>query len=55
MDVRQIWAKSDAVVQQVKRHLPHQRTGYVVMNETAAARADGMDRLLRLEAPEVRA
>ncbi|KAL4425242.1 hypothetical protein ABPG75_009258 [Micractinium tetrahymenae] len=48
-----VWAKSDVVVRLVKELLPGQPVGYVVMNETAAARAAGMHRLLRMPGAEV--
>ena len=48
-----VWAKSDAVVLGVKELAPKQHVGYVVMNETAAARAAGMGALMRLPAAEV--
>ncbi len=40
-------------VRLVKELLPGQPVGYVVMNETAAARAAGMHRLLRMPEAEV--
>ncbi|PRW33921.1 glycerophosphodiester phosphodiesterase GDPD4 isoform X1 [Chlorella sorokiniana] len=50
-----VWAKSDALVKQVKELSPDQPVGYIVMNETAAAREAGMHRLLRLPRAEVAA
>eukprot|EP00798_Chlamydomonas_sp_ICE-L_P022280 gene22280-29356_t len=46
-------AKSDTVVQILKRLSPGQRVGYIVMNETEAAIAAHMHEPLRLAAPEV--
>jgi hypothetical protein len=43
-----VWAKSDLLVRLVKELDPSQAVGYVVLNETAAARAAGMHRLLRM-------
>ena len=48
-----IWAKSDRVVRRVKALSPGQRAGYIVMNETKAARRAGMHEPLRLQEPEV--
>ncbi|KAG1681595.1 hypothetical protein FOA52_014103 [Chlamydomonas sp. UWO 241] len=48
-----IWAKSDRVVQTIKALSPGQRTGYIVMNETVAARSERMHEPLRMEGPEV--
>lgn len=48
------WSKSDAVVARIKAASPELRVGYVVVNETAAHRAAGLDRLLRLPSAEVR-
>ena len=46
----QFWAKSDALVEETNRiSSGTTRTGYVVMNQTAAARAEGMHRLERIE------
>ena len=46
------WSKSDAVVSHIKAASPELRVGYVVVNETAAQRAAGLDRLLRLPSAE---
>ncbi|KAI7843450.1 hypothetical protein COHA_002928 [Chlorella ohadii] len=56
-DCRQclVWAKSDGLVQRVKELSPAQPVGYIVLNETAAAREAGMHRLLRLPRAEVAA
>jgi len=48
-----IWAKSDRVVNLVNRLSPGQRTGYIVMNETEAARAENMHLPLRMQQPQV--
>lgn len=48
------WSKSDAVVARIKTASPELRVGYVVVNETAAHRAAGLHRLLRLPSAEVR-
>ena len=48
-----VWAKSDLLVRLVKELDPAQAVGYVVLNETAAARAAGMHRLLRMPQAEV--
>lgn len=48
-----VWAKSDAVVRTVKELSPGVRVGYVVMNETAAARSRGMHHVLRMDEAEV--
>ncbi|KXZ54026.1 hypothetical protein GPECTOR_5g136 [Gonium pectorale] len=42
-----IWAKSDRVVRRVLELSPGQRTGYIVMNETAESRQLGMQHPLR--------
>ena len=48
-----IWAKSDDVVRHINRISPGQRSGYIVMNETEAARKAAMHLPLRMAAPEV--
>ena len=48
-----VWAKSDLLIRLVKELDPLQAVGYVVLNETAAARAAGMHRLLRMPQAEV--
>jgi len=48
-----VWAKSDRIVERVKRLLPGQQVGYVVMNETRAARELGLHLPLRLGSAEV--
>ncbi|GAB4815609.1 hypothetical protein N2152v2_008065 [Parachlorella kessleri] len=48
-----VWAKSDSLVAAVKELAPWLPVGYVVLNETAEARAAGMARLLRLPQAEV--
>ena len=37
-----VWAKADAVIVSLKERFPEQRAGYIVMNDTAAARAAGL-------------
>ena len=49
-----VWAKSDAVVARAKAAAPELRVGYVVVNETAAHRAAGADRLLRMRSAQAR-
>ncbi|KAL6761677.1 PLC-like phosphodiesterase [Haematococcus lacustris] len=48
-----VWAKTDEVVSLIKALSPGQRAGFILMNETADARAAGMHLPLRLQAPEV--
>ena len=43
-----IWAKSDKVVSSINTLSPGQRTGYIVMNETEAAKKEGMHIAIRM-------
>jgi hypothetical protein len=42
-------AKSDTVVETIKRLSPGQRAGFIVMNETAQAISEGMHLPLRMQ------
>lgn len=48
-----VWAKEDAVVEAVKSLFPDQAVGCIVMNETEAARREGMGAPFRLLQAEV--
>lgn len=49
-----VWGKSDAVVALIREASPELRLGCVVVNETAAQRSSGLDRLLRMPSVQVR-
>jgi hypothetical protein len=48
-----VWAKADAIVRLLKELRPALRVGFVVINETVAARNAGMDNYLRVPEAEV--